>query len=226
MSKRQKRPKFQKQAESIQPITPLNTNQKRYINALLSSPQIVVMGPAGTGKSFLSATIAADLYRQHKIHKIILTRPNISSSKSIGFFPGNLNEKMEPWVAPFTSTLQERMGKGMFDIALKRGNIQIVPLETMRGYSFDNAFVILDEAQNTTQKEMKMFLTRTGFDSTVVINGDISQSDIHSTSGLSMCIDMIEKYNLPADIVKFQIDDIVRSDICKMWVECFQKEGV
>jgi phosphate starvation-inducible PhoH-like protein len=207
----------------VAPILAKNPRQEAYLTALKTSEQIVVMGPAGTGKTFLAATHAADLLRQKRIEKIILTRPNVPGGRSIGFFPGTLEEKFSPWTAQIIADIKSRMGAAAFDIALKNGDIEMVPFEVMRGRSWSNAFILLDEAQNTTIDEMKMFLTRQGEDSTVVINGDISQSDLREASGLAQVIHLIKKELLPIPVIEFELDDIVRSGICATWVRVFQK---
>lgn len=206
------------------PLLPKTERQEDYINAIKDFQQVVVLGPAGTGKTFIAATIAADLYELGKIDKIILTRPNVAAGKSIGFFPGSLEEKMAPWMAPVIDVLSNRMEKGAFETAYKNGNIEVVPFETMRGRSFNNAFVILDEAQNTSPHEMKMFLTRIGENCKVVINGDIMQSDLNESSGLSKAIHMAKKYMLPVPVIEFEVDDIVRSALCKAWIVAWMKE--
>ena len=132
------------------PIRPLNAAQAEYLDALRASPQVIVLGPAGTGKTWIAATYAADLYRARQVGKIILTRPNVPCGRSLGFFPGSLEEKFAPWAAPVVEAIRERIGVGAFDIALKRGEIEMVPFEVMRGRSWNDAFVLLDEAQNTT----------------------------------------------------------------------------
>lgn len=201
-----------------------NRNQAEYVRAIYSSPQTVVLGPAGTGKTYIAATIAAKLYEEKEIDKIILTRPNVPSGRSLGFFPGTLEEKMAPWLGPVISVLNKHLGANVVDLAIKKGNIEVVPFETMRGRSFENTFVILDEAQNTSPEEMKMFLTRIGEDSKVIINGDVSQSDLKATSGLSHMIHMVNKYKIPVPIVEFGVDDIVRSELCKTWIKAYIKE--
>lgn len=203
-----------------------NASQKAYLAALKSSQQIIVTGSSGTGKTYIAATHAANLYLARKISKIVITRPNVSVGKDLGYFPGTINEKFTPWVAPVLDVLIRQLGQGTVETAIKNNNIEMSPLSTMRGRSFDNAFVILDEAQNTTIPEMKMFLTRIGEGTTVVINGDIKQSDLKESSGLSKIIHMAKKYNLPIPIIEFGIEDIVRSDICKQWIIAFDQEGV
>ena len=207
-------------------LQPLNENQSLYLKALKTAEQLVVTGPAGTGKTFIASSVAAEFYREGVFDKIILTRPNIPAGKSIGFFPGTLEEKMANWVVPFTSVIRKVLGPGMFDTAVKNGNIEVIPFEVMRGRSWDRAFIVLDEAQNTTVQEIKMFLTRQGNDSRTVINGDIKQSDLRENSGLAKVIHMVKKHHLPVPIIEFTVDDIVRSDICKTWVTTFMKEGI
>ena len=206
-------------------LLPMNENQALYIKALKSCPQVIVTGPAGTGKTYIASTYAAQLFAKGQIDKIILTRPNVASGRSLGFFPGSMEEKMAPWVIPFTDVLQENLGAA-YEIAVKKRQIDIVPFEVMRGRTFNNAFVILDEAQNTSPAEMKMFLTRIGDQSQVLLNGDIKQSDLKTASGLKSIIDMIRLQKLPVDHIEFTVDDIVRSDICAMWVKAFDKAGI
>jgi phosphate starvation-inducible PhoH-like protein len=206
-------------------LLPKTKRQGDYINALKTADQVIVLGPAGTGKTYIAATYAAQLYVSKKIDKIIITRPNVAAGRSIGFFPGTLHEKMEPWLAPVMDVLRRHLPEGVIETAQRNGNIEVIPFETMRGRSFDNAFVILDEAQNTTPHEMKMFLTRVGENCMVVMNGDVGQSDLKERSGLRTAIHMVKKYMLPVPIVEFEIEDIVRSDLCRLWIEAFHKEG-
>lgn len=206
-------------------LLPMNDNQAAYINALKTSSQVIVTGPAGTGKTYIASTYAAQLFAKGQIDKIILTRPNVAAGRSLGFFPGSMEEKMAPWVIPFTDVLEANLGAA-YEIAVKKRQIDIVPFEVMRGRTFNNAFVILDEAQNTSPAEMKMFLTRIGEESQVLLNGDIRQSDLKTESGLKTIIDMIRKQKLPVDHIEFTADDIVRSGICAMWVKAFDKVGL
>lgn len=222
--RRRSREKYEATTKALPKLVPKTTTQADYIKAINSTQQTIVLGPAGTGKTYIAATIAADLYYQKKINKIVLSRPNVSSGRSIGFFPGTLEEKMAPWMAPVIDVLVKRLGPGVVETALKLGNIEVCPFETMRGRSFDDAFIILDEAQNTTPAEMKMFLTRVGTNTKVVINGDVQQSDLTGQSGLLKALKMVERYNLPVAVVEFQASDIVRSDLCKLWIEAWITE--
>ncbi len=206
---------------ALPPVKALNPTQADYLKALHRSPQVIVLGPAGTGKTWIAATHAADLLRNRQIEQIILTRPNVPCGRSLGFFPGSLEDKFAPWAQPVAQAIKERIGKAAYDIALKNGSIELVPFEVMRGRSWKNAFVLLDEAQNCTPAEIKTFLTRIGDDCTVVVNGDVSQCDLAADGGLRVVIDMIAAQNLPVPVIEFTRADIVRSGICAMWVEAF-----
>lgn len=215
MSRRNKRNKVYSESYfTPKTLRPLSKKQGQYMVAIESSPVVISTGYAGTGKTFIAATMAADLYLAKEINEITLTRPNVSSGRSIGFFPGTLEEKMDPWMAPLTHRLRDRMGSGVFETGVRNGNIRISPFETMRGSSF-NGFTILDEAQNTTPHEMKMFLTR--YESgTMVINGDILQSDLDEESGLFHLIQLCKSGKLSFPVIDFNHpDDIVRSSIVK-----------
>jgi phosphate starvation-inducible PhoH-like protein len=226
-SKREVKDKFlDDKRHAVPPLRPQNDNQADYIAALMTANQTIVLGPAGTGKTYIASTVASDLYRLGQIDKIVLTRPNVTQSKSLGFFPGTLEEKIGPWVVPFTDVIRKRLGGGAYDLALKHKAIEIVPFEVMRGRTFDKAFIILDEAQNTTPEEMKMFLSRIGKNSTVVVNGDVRQRDIKQTSGLEKVIRMVKTQGLPVPVIEFGLNDIVRSDACAMWIKAFTHEGL
>jgi phosphate starvation-inducible PhoH-like protein len=205
-------------------LVPRNDTQRLYIDALLSHDQVVVCGYSGTGKTYIAATIAANMYAEKRIDKIILTRPNVSVGKDLGALPGELKEKFSPWLAPVLDVLQEQLGRGTVDTAIKNGNIELAPLSLMRGRSFKNSFIILDEASNTTVPEMMMFITRIGENCKVVINGDIRQSDIKEQSGLSKIIHLVKKYNMDIPVIEFGIDDIVRSDRTKQWIVAMTEE--
>jgi phosphate starvation-inducible PhoH-like protein len=210
----------------LPPIRALNAAQETYLDALRTSPQVIVLGPAGTGKTWIAATYAADLFRQRQIDKIILTRPNVPCGRSLGYFPGTLEDKFAPWAAPVVEAIKERIGKAAYDIALKSGAIEMVPFEVMRGRSWKNAFVLFDEAQNATPAEIKTFLTRIGEDCTVVVNGDVSQCDLAEASGLRTVIHMIKSQMLAVPVVEFAREDIVRSGVCAMWVRAFDEANL
>jgi len=211
---------------ALPPIRALNPTQAAYLDALRSCPQVIVLGPAGTGKTWMAATYAADLFRNRQIDKIILTRPNVPCGRSLGYFPGTLEAKFGPWAAPVIEAIKERIGAAAYEIALKRGDIEMVPFEVMRGRSWKNAFVLLDEAQNTTLAEIKTFLTRIGNDCTVVVNGDVSQCDLDRASGLATVIHLIKSQMLSVPVIEFGKEDIVRSGVCAMWVRAFDEANL
>jgi len=207
-------------------LEPLNDKQGEYISALDTSEQVVVFGPAGTSKTYVGSTYAANLYHTKQIDKIVITRPHVAVGKDIGFLKGGLEEKCVPWALPVLDVLEKHLGKGVVETGLKNGNIEIAPLALMRGRSFDNAFVICDESQNISFHELKMLVTRIGEGSKLVLNGDIQQSDLKEGDGLTKVVHLVKKYMLPVPIVEFTTDDIVRSGMTKMWVETFVKEGL
>ena len=207
-------------------LTPRTDNQKLLIDALRDHSQVFILGPAGTGKTYVTTTYAADLYTLKEIDKIVITRPHIAVGKDIGFLPGTLEEKTYPWALPVLDVLQKHLGKGAVETGIKNDNIEMAPLALMRGRSFDNAFIIVDEAQNITTHELKMLLTRVGEGSTIVLNGDVQQSDLKEADGLSKVIHLAKKHMLPVPVIEFGVEDIVRSDICAQWVKVFMKEGV
>jgi phosphate starvation-inducible PhoH-like protein len=207
-------------------LLPKTERQKEYIDALKVSPQVIVTGAAGTGKTYIAATKAAQLYEMGVIDKIILTRPNVPAGRSLGFFPGTLEEKIAPWIVPFIEVLEDHLGKDVVELAIKSKNIDIVPFEVMRGRTFHHAFVILDEAQNCSAHELKMFLSRIGDETQVVVNGDVMQSDLRGESGLARLIGIIKSQKLPVPVIEFTLDDIVRSDICAMWIKAFHNAKV
>jgi phosphate starvation-inducible PhoH-like protein len=205
------------------PIMAMNARQAEYITCLKTYPQVFVLGPAGTGKTWIAASHAADLYRSGLISKIILTRPNVPCGRSLGFFPGTLESKFAPWTVPVTDAIRERLGTAIYELAVKHGDIEVVPFEVMRGRSWRDAFILLDEAQNTTEAEIKMFLTRIGEGCATVINGDIAQCDLSQGSGLHKAICLVRERKLPVPVVEFSADDIVRSGLCAMWVRAFEE---
>lgn len=177
-----------------------------------------------TGKTYVVATYAANEYNLKGINKIVITRPHVAVGKDIGYLPGTLEEKCAPWALPVIDVLEKHLGKGVVETGLKSGNIETVPLALIRGRSFDSTLMIVDEAQNLTVEELKALVTRVGQGSKLVINGDVQQSDLKQGDGLTKIVHLIKKYQLPIPIVEFTVDDIIRSDITKMWVETFMKE--
>ena len=207
-------------------LIPKTENQALYMKALMEEKQVICMGPAGTGKTYVVATHAANRYISKDIHKIIITRPHVPVGRDIGFLKGDLADKTLPWAMPVLDVLEQHLGKGAVETGLKNGNIEVAPMALMRGRSFDNAYIIVDEAQNITIPELKMVVTRVGENSTLVLNGDTKQSDISEQSGLSKAIHLAKKYNISAPVVEFTTDDIIRSDVCKQWIIAFDEEGL
>lgn len=213
-------------AKKTSGIVPRTDNQGRLLQALDESSQVFVLGPSGTGKTYVTATHAADLYTTKEIDKIVITRPHVAVGKELGFLKGDLTEKTMPWALPVLDVLEKHLGKGAVETGIKNGNIEMAPLALMRGRSFDNAFIIVDETQNITTHELKMLLTRVGEGTTIVLNGDVQQSDLKEADGLSKVIHLAKKHSLPVPIIEFGVDDIVRSDITAMWVKTFMKENL
>ena len=205
-------------------LVPKTETQALYIEALRDSDQVVVFGPSGCGKTYVVATFAANAYNMKDIHRIVITRPHVAVGKDIGYLPGTLEEKCAPWALPVVDVLEKHLGKGVVETGIKNGNIETVPLALIRGRSFDNAMVIVDEAQNLTVEELKALVTRVGVGSKLVINGDVQQSDLKGGDGLSKIVHLVKKHQLPVPIIEFGVEDIVRSDITKMWVQTFMKE--
>jgi phosphate starvation-inducible PhoH-like protein len=202
----------------------LTPTQSVYIEALRRDSVIMVTGCAGTGKTFMAATQAAKMYNEKSVRTIVITRPNVAAgAKGIGFFPGSLEEKMAPWVAPIVDVLNKHLGKATVEIMIKHGDLKIEPFETLRGKSFEDAFIILDEAQNCTYEELKLFLTRLGENTKAVINGDVAQTDLAERSGLRKVIGIVKEQLLPFPVIEFTERDIVRSDVCATWIRAFSR---
>ena len=222
---RRTRTKHDDSKQTIQ-LLPRNERQEEYLQALKHSDQVIVFGPAGTVKTYCVATFAANEYHVKNIHKIVITRPHVAVGKDIGYLPGTLEEKCQPWALPVIDVLERHLGKGVVETGLKNENIEVAPLALMRGRSFENAFVICDEAQNITLQELKMLVTRIGEGSKLVLNGDIQQSDLKEADGLSKIVHLAKKHMLPIPVVEFTVDDVVRSDICKQWIVVFTEERI
>lgn len=210
--------KYQKKRKPVKPLAPINEAQGQYMCAIDSKQLTFGLGPAGTGKTYICTRMACEALDNEEIEKIIVTRPAVEASDGgIGFLPGDIHEKFAPYFAPFKAVFEEVWGPGKTEYLIKEGVIEIAPLEFIRGLTFKNAFVILDEAQNTTPGQMKLFLTRLGEDAKVVINGDISQKDIPGPSGLQDAVDRLDTKRMEDYVYvhEFTEDDIVRSGIVK-----------
>lgn len=205
-------------------IKPMNDKQYDYLVSLYSDPCVVCTGAAGTGKTFLAASVAAKDLAERRINRIILSRANVATGKSLGAFPGTVEEKMAPWLMPITDVLRKQLGVSYYEHALKTGAISIQPLETIRGRSFDDAIVLMDEAQQLTVDELKAVTTRIGENAKLYLMGDRAQRDVN-TDGLKWLGDLVEKHDLPVAKHTFLSDDIVRSGLCKTFVQAFEAEG-
>jgi len=206
----------------IPPIVAKTKKQQEYLEALQKSPQIFAVGPAGTGKTWIPTAWASDLLKNKQIDKIVLTKPNVPGGPTLGFFPGTLEEKMAPWIVPFIEVIKERLGgPSQLDVELKKNNIDIVPFEVMRGRTFKNCVVIVDEAQNLTEIEMLMVLTRIGDESQLIVNGDLDQMDIKKNSGLAKAVQLVKDKKVNASLIEFSKNDVVRGGICAEWVKAW-----
>lgn len=203
-------------------LRPQNDAQQRYINAINQYCLTFGLGPAGTGKSYCAGALAAEALESGCIERIILTRPAVEAGETLGFLPGDVNEKFGVYIDAFRDILNDRLGAGTVDYCIRHGRIVAAPLAFMRGKTFNqNTFVILDEAQNTTPTQMKMFLTRIGEDCKVVVNGDIAQSDIRGANGLSDAVDKL--YDVGSVYVHhFEREDIVRSGLVREIIERYE----
>lgn len=194
-------------------VKPLNFIQGEYLDAIKDSEVVFGIGSAGTGKTYVAAAYAAGELFHRRINKIVLTRPNVETGRGLGFLPGELDEKYAPYLQPFDNVFTRTLGKGFYEYALKRKDIEPKPLGFMRGSSFDNAIILVDEAQNLTKTEFKMLLSRIGKNCKVVLSGDPKQVDIPD-SGLLDAVNRLRNLEGVA-VVEFLDEDIVRSLICK-----------
>ena len=215
MAKRTKLDKmYEAPAESKAPLRALTEAQGHYLNAINSKIVVFGVGPSGTGKTAVAAMSAADAFLAGDIERIIITRPIVEVGATLGFLPGTVEQKHAPYLVPIYTVLESRLGKGRLEYALKAGQIEATPLELMRGQNFDNCWVILDEAQNTTVGQMKMFLTRIGRNAKVLVNGDVEQIDIDAPSGLTDAVSRLEGHP-QIGICEFTWEDVVRSALVK-----------
>lgn len=215
---------------SNKPLVPMNELQKEYIRAIYEKDVIIATGLAGTSKTYIPTVIACDLYLLGDINQIYITRPAISNSKSLGYWAGDLESKMSNWLGPVLTVMRERLGIGALSTGIKNGNIAFVPFEVIKGYSFNDAFVLCDEAEDITVEEAKKFVTRIGNNCTAVLAGDISQSELKDKSGLRKLIELV-KDNPQLESTTYWVDfnrpsDIVRSDTCREWILAFRRDEI
>jgi phosphate starvation-inducible PhoH-like protein len=207
-----------------EPLKALNENQRLYLQSIKTNDLTFGLGPAGVGKSYVAAGWAAEQIRDKKFERLIVTRPAVEAGESIGFLPGEMMEKFDPYFAPIRDVLQERLGGSHVDGMLKAERIVVKPLAFMRGCSFKDAIVILDEAQNTTPAQMKMFLTRLGQGSKLIVNGDIKQTDLHGDNGLEDAVSRLDGLDR-VGVITFTRDDIVRHGLVREIVDRYELDG-
>lgn len=205
-------------------IRPKTLGQKQYVDAIKRSPIVFGIGPAGTGKTYLAVALAVYALKNHDVDKIILTRPAVEAGEKLGFLPGDLSEKVDPYLRPLFDALQEMMGTENYLKHIERGSIEIAPLAYMRGRTLSNSFIILDEAQNTTKEQMKMFLTRMGENSKIVVTGDVTQIDLpyNVTSGIKHAAQVLEGIK-GVEIVRFDYRDVVRHELVTKIILAYEK---
>ena len=206
---------------SGKPIRPKTFNQHSLIKSIKNNDVIFSIGPAGTGKTFLAILLAVQAYKNNEVKKIILSRPAVEAGESLGFLPGDLKEKVDPYLMPLYDSLNELLGSEQVERLVEKGDIEIIPLAYMRGRTLNDAFILLDEAQNTTNSQMLMFLTRLGYNSKMIINGDITQIDLNLKLHKSGLIEAIKKLtNIEKiDIIEFNNNDIVRNELVQKIIE-------
>ncbi|WP_459128656.1 PhoH family protein [Guggenheimella bovis] len=206
-------------------IKPKTVNQAKYVQAISENTLTFGTGPAGTGKTFLAVAMAARYYKKKEISRIIITRPAIEAGEKLGFLPGDLQEKVDPYLRPLYDALTDIFGTEGLQRMREKGVIEVAPLAYMRGRTLDNSFIILDEAQNTTKDQMKMFLTRFGFDSKVIVNGDITQVDLPSgkMSGLEHATTILKDVD-DISVIEFTTEDVVRHSLVKKILDRYEKK--
>lgn len=208
---------------SGKPIYAKTLGQSRFVDALKEYECVIASGPAGTGKTYLSVVYAVSLLKKAEIKKIILTRPVVEAGENLGFLPGDLKEKIDPYLRPLYDALNDVLGIETVDKMIEKGVIEIAPLAYMRGRTFDDAYVILDEAQNTTKTQMLMFLTRMGFHTRLVVTGDITQIDLKQSSGLAHAKKVLK--DIPEiKFVELGKMDIVRHPLVQKIIESYEKD--
>lgn len=204
-------------------IVAKSINQKKYFDALQSSDIVFAVGAAGSGKTYLTVAYAMNLLKKNKIKKIIITRPVVEAGEKLGFLPGDLKEKIDPYLIPIYDAINDILGNEQAEKLIEKGIIEIAPLAYMRGRTLDNAFIILDEGQNTTENQMKMFLTRLGFNSKMVVTGDITQIDLNKNivSGLVHAVTILKDIK-EIKFINFSTVDVMRHPLVSKIIEKYE----
>lgn len=206
------------------PVKPKTLGQKKYVEAIRQNTITLGAGPAGTGKTYLAVAMAVTAFRAKEINRIILTRPAVEAGEKLGFLPGDLQQKVDPYLRPLYDALFDMLGAEAFARYQERGSIEVAPLAYMRGRTLDDSFIILDEAQNTTKEQMKMFLTRLGFNSKMVVTGDVTQIDLPDgkKSGLLEAMKILK--NIPdISVCRFTEKDVVRHKLVQEIIKAYEK---
>lgn len=205
------------------PVKPKTLGQKKYVEAIKNNTVVFGVGPAGTGKTYLAVAMAVTAFRSKEVNRIILTRPAVEAGEKLGFLPGDLQQKVDPYLRPLYDALFDMLGSENFQRYQERGNIEVAPLAYMRGRTLDDSFIILDEAQNTTREQMKMFLTRLGFNSKMVVTGDITQIDLPDgkKSGLVEATKILKNIE-GIDTIRFSEKDVVRHRLVQDIIKAYK----
>lgn len=206
------------------PIKPKTLGQKKYIESIRKNTIVIGVGPAGTGKTYLAVAMAVAAFRDKKVNRIIITRPAVEAGEKLGFLPGDLQSKVDPYLRPLYDALFDMLGAESFQRYQERGSIEVAPLAYMRGRTLEDSFIILDEAQNTTREQMKMFLTRLGYNSKIVVTGDVTQIDLsdRNKSGLVDACRVLKNVE-DIDIIRFNEKDVVRHQLVQRIVKAYEK---
>ena len=208
------------------PVKPKTLGQKKYCSAIKKNTITLCIGPAGTGKTYLAVAMAVTAFRAQEVNRIVLTRPAVEAGEKLGFLPGDLQQKVDPYLRPLYDALFDMLGSDTYQKYVERGNIEVAPLAYMRGRTLDDSFIILDEAQNTTSEQMKMFLTRLGFNSKMVITGDITQTDLPEGrhSGLKEVLHILRGIEDIAE-VRLGGEDVVRHRLVQEIIKAYERNG-
>ena len=206
------------------PVKPKTLGQKKYIDAIKNNTVVFGIGPAGTGKTYLAVAMAVNAFRAKEVNRIILTRPAVEEGEKLGFLPGDLQQKVDPYLRPLYDALFDMLGAESFQRYQEKGCIEVAPLAYMRGRTLDESFIILDEAQNTTPEQMKMFLTRLGFNSKIVVTGDVTQIDLPDgkRSGLVEAVKILKNVD-DIQAVRFSEKDVVRHKLVMDIIKAYEK---